>query len=251
MSTAPTAPVPAEQPQLSQPQRILNVFFDPVKTFTDLKRGTAWWMAFLLIAISSYAFIATVASKIGWEQVSENQMKMNPKAAERMEQMTPDQRAQALKMGVTITKGISYAIPVVSLVIMALIAAVVMATLNFGFGADVTFARALAVVVYANVVSIIKAILVIVTLFAGASPEDFTFQNPLASNLGYFVNMSEHRALYALGSALDIFTIWTLVLTGIGFACVSRAKRGTALGVVFGWWALMTLVSVGFAALAG
>jgi hypothetical protein len=47
--------------------------------------------------------------------------------------------------------------------------------------------------------------------------------------------------LYNLASALDIFMIWTLVLTAIGFTCVSKVKRGTAYAVVFGWWAFFTL----------
>jgi hypothetical protein len=248
MGTAPTAIVP-DKPLLSQPQRILSMFFEPTKTFTDLRRGTAWWLAWLLIAIVSYGMVAAVATKIGWEQVNENQMKMNPKQAERMEKMDPAQRAQAERIGMMFTKGISYAIPLVSLVVMIVIALVLWLTFNFGFGADLTFGRTLAVVVYSQVVGIVKALLVIITLLAGANPENFTFQNPLASNLGFFVDMNEHRVLYSFASSLDVFTIWILVLAGIGISCVSRVKRGTAWGVVFGWWLFLTLVGVGFAAM--
>jgi hypothetical protein len=51
-----------------------------------------------------------------------------------------------------------------------------------------------------------------------------------------------------MASAFDIFMIWTLVLTAIGFTCVSKVKRGTALGIVFGWWLLLTLLGAGLAA---
>jgi hypothetical protein len=37
--------------------------------------------------------------------------------------------------------------------------------------------------------------------------------------------------------------IWTLVLTAIGFATVSKVKPGTAFAIVFGWWAVFTLAA--------
>jgi hypothetical protein len=44
--------------------------------------------------------------------------------------------------------------------------------------------------------------------------------------------------------------IWTLVLTAIGFTCVSKIKAGTAYAVVFGWWAVLTLAVTGLSAAA-
>jgi hypothetical protein len=43
--------------------------------------------------------------------------------------------------------------------------------------------------------------------------------------------------------------IWTLILTAIGFSCVSKVKRSTAMTIVFGWYIVFTLGSAGFAAL--
>jgi hypothetical protein len=248
MGTAPTEIV-ADKPLLSQPQRIINTFFDPVKTFTDLRRGTAWWLAFIVISICSYIFVAAVAQKIGFEQVNENQMKLNPKQAERMEQMPPADRARAMQIGVTITKVISFAFPAFALLIFVITAAILMAVFNFGFGADVGFGRALAVVVYASLTGSIKSLLTAITLFAGASPENFTFDNPLASNLGFFVDMNAHPALYRFASSMDIFMIWYVVLLGLGFACVSKVKRGTGIGVVVGLWLFWVLVATAIKAI--
>ena len=50
-------------------------------------------------------------------------------------------------------------------------------------------------------------------------------------------------------TSIDIFTIWTLILTGIGYSCITRVKRGTCMGVVFGWWVVMAFVGAGFGAL--
>ena len=54
--------------------------------------------------------------------------------------------------------------------------------------------------------------------------------------------------LYSIASALDIFMIWTLVLTAIGFTRVSKVKSGTAYAIVFGWWVFFTLVGASIGA---
>ncbi|MBI2678205.1 MAG: YIP1 family protein [Candidatus Koribacter versatilis] len=242
MDSAGTAPTEVSQgPLLSQPQRIINTFFDPVKTFTDLRRGNAWWMAFLFSAIISYVFIFAVASKVGWEQVTENQMKLNPKQAERMEQMPPADRARAMEMGVKFTKYISFAFPVIALLVTAVFAALFMAIFNFGFGAQVGFGTSFAINIYVGLVGSVKALITAITLFAGMDPENFTFDNPIASNLSYFVDVNAHPALHRFAYSMDIFTIWTVVLLGIGYSCVSKVKRGTAIGVVAGLWLLWVL----------
>ena len=153
-----------------------------------------------------------------------------------------------LQLSVTITKAISYCFPIVLLISLAVIAVVLMVTFNFGMGQEIGFAESMAVVTYAHLPGIIKGVLATVSLYAGASPEGFNFENPLASNLGALIDVSEHPLLYRLGSAVDVFTIWVLILTGIGFACVSKLKRSTSLAVVFGWYALITLIGIGFAA---
>jgi Yip1-like protein len=247
MSTAPTA-ISDQQPLLSQPARIVNIFIDPVKTFTDLNRGTAWWMAFILISAFSLALIGTVDKKIGFDQVVDNNFKLAPKQAERFEQLPPDQKAKALATQVKATRYGSYAYPVIALVFLLIIAGVLTATYNFGAGASVSFGKSLAIVIYASLPGILRATLAIISIFAGKDPETFYFQNPAATNLGYFIDPVQHRFLYSLGSAVDIFAIWTMALTAIGFSCVSKVKRGTSFAIVFGWYILFVLVGAGIAA---
>ncbi len=236
-------------PTLSEGERLINVFIAPSKTFTDLKRKASWFVPWLVLAIASLAFIGVVAQKVGFRQITENAMRMNPKAQDRIAQMPAEQRQAAMRISVTITEAITFAVPVIALVIYVIVAAVLMATFNFGMGAEVPFGTSLAIVIYARLPEIIKALLIIISLFAGADPESFNIQNPIASNLGFFVDASAHPALHSLASAFDIFSIWVIVLTGIGFSCVSKVKKSTAIGVVFGWYALITLVGVGWLAL--
>ena len=248
MSTPVAPAAPIDQQPLSEGARIINTFTAPSKTFTDIRRSARWFVPWLVMAIFSYLFVAAVAQKVGWDQVVQNQIHLNPKQADRIDSMPPGQRQQALSLSVSITKGISYAIPVANLIFLAIIALVFMATFNFMLGAEIGFGQALAVVMYAWLPSIVKAILAVISLYAGASPESFFIDNPVASNLGALVDMAAHPALFRLLAAFDIFAIWILILEGIGFSCISKVKRGTALGVVFGWYALIVLLRVAWAA---
>jgi hypothetical protein len=62
--------------------------------------------------------------------------------------------------------------------------------------------------------------------------------NPLETNPG----------LYSFASSIDIITIWSLVLVGIGTALVAGVKRSSGYIASFGWWALVILVGAAMAA---
>jgi hypothetical protein len=96
--------------------------------------------------------------------------------------------------------------------------------------------------------ALLKSMLAILSLVAGVSSDGFTFQNPVATNPGYFVDRAAHPVLGSLLTSFDIFTIWTLALTAIGITCISKVKRGTAFAIVFGWFAVVVLIGVAFAA---
>lgn len=251
-----TSPVPASAPAapaISTPSRMLAVFHAPTKAFASL-RGTAKWYSFvapwLLVSVFSFIFVFTVGQKIGWQQVFDNNMRMaGPSATARFEQLPPAQRAQAVRTAVTVTKFFSYGFSIITLVVLIIVAAVLLGTFNFGAGAQLDFKTSLAVVMYASLPDILKLILAIATLFAGVSPDGFMIQNPVATNPGYFIDFTQHPALASLLMRLDVFSIWSLALMGIGFAAVSKMKRSTTMSVVFGWYVFVALISAGWALL--
>ena len=247
---AAAAVVPPQEPSpLSEGQRLLDTFIAPSKTFTDLRRNASWWAPFLVSAIVSVMFVYVVDQKVGFRKVSENQLQMQPKQAERIESLPADQREKAMQRSAGLTKAISFGYPLLILLWLAIVAGVLLATLKFGASADVKFKTLFALVMYASLPGIFKALLAILSLLAGVSSDSFTFQNPVATNPGYFIDPVTSPALYRMLSAFDIITIWTLVLTAIGITCISKVKTGTAFAVVFGWYVVTILVGVGFAAI--
>jgi len=250
MST-PATTVPESAAPLSTVARIGNIFFSPSTTFTDLKRDPSWWAAWLLISVFSLIFVFAMGQKVGFERVVQNEINASPKAAERMEKLTPEQRAQQMQISGAFTKYVSYASPVIVLIMACIAAGLLIASFNFGLGAEIPFGVALAVVFYAFVPGILKSLLGAIALYAGADPEAFNPRNPVATNLGFFLSRTDHPVLYSLASSVDIFAIWTVILLGIGFACVSKVKRSTAISVVAGWYILIAMLGAGWVAVMG
>ncbi len=245
MSSA-TSTVPPESQPLSEVERVVDTFVAPGKTFTDIRRSTSWWLPWVLMSIFGLALVSTVDKKVGMDKVTENSIQLSPKRAAKVDALPPEQRASQMETAAKFTRVIAYGSPIVTVIIVGIIAAVLLGTFNFGFGAELKFMQCMAISMYAFLPGIVKALLVIVTLVIGGG-EGFTFEQQLASNLGPLVDPGS-TFLHSIASSLDLFNIWTLILTGIGYSCVTRVKRGTCMAVVFGWWAVVTLAGAAIAA---
>lgn len=247
MATAAAVP-PQETAPLSQVQRVVNTFIAPSKTFTDLRRSASWWLPFLISAIVSIMFIYVVDQKVGFPKVVENQMRLQPKQAERLEKLPAAQRDKAMQQQIGFWKVFSYASPVVGLIFTLIISSILFATFKFAASADMRFKTMFALVIFAWLPQVFVSLLAILSLMAGVSSDGFMIQSPAATSLGAFVDPTASPALFALLSSVDIFTFWSLALMAIGATCISKVKRGTAYAVVFGWFVFWVLIKVGLAA---
>ena len=247
MATASAIP-PQETAPLSEVERVIDTFVAPSKTFTDLRRSASWWLPFLISAIVSVAFVYVVDQKVGFRKAMENQIRIQPKQAERMEQMPADQREKVMQQQTGFWKIFSYASPAVGLLFYLIIATVLFATFKFAVSADFQFKTMFALVIYAWLPAVFVSLLAIVSLLAGVSSDGFLIQNPAATNLGALLDPTGSPVLYALLSSVDVFTFWSLFLMAIGVTCISKVKRGTAFAVVFGWYGLWVLIKLGLAA---
>jgi hypothetical protein len=241
MAAAPLPPVSAptsETAPLSQGARVVNTFIAPSKTFADLRRSAQWWLPFLLMTCAFWGLVYVSERKIGVQKMVENDMHARPKAEAQFEKATPEQREQQVKI-----TGIAYyiAYPVILVLIWLVMSGLQFGTFKVGANADISYSKSLAVVVYAGLPMMLRHLLAIVSVLAGASADGFTLNNPLASNPGYFMNAADSPFWYFIASNLDIFLLWTLALTAIGFATTGRVKLGTSFAIVIGWWVVITL----------
>lgn len=249
MNDLQVQPAAEQTPGLSQMQRVTNIFSAPSKTFLDIKRGNkSWWMPFIIFTVLGYVLFFAVTNRIGMLQVVQNQIHLNPKQEENLNQH-PEQRETTMKISLAITQGIFIANPVILLIIVAVGSLGLWGTINFIFGGKATYGSIFVAWMYAGLPGVLKVILGTIVIYAGTAPESFNIKNYSPTNVGAFLNPLEtNAALYALASALDIVTIWTMIVLGIGIATVAGVKRSSGYIAVFGWWALFTLIGVGWAA---
>jgi Yip1 domain len=243
----------AETTGLTQWQRVTNTFAAPSKTFADIQRGNkSWWLPLILLALAGYLLFAAVTQKIGIQQVVDNQVRMNPKAQERLEQLTPERREASNKVSVEITRGVFIGGPLIGLIAITLFSLLLLGTINFVFGGRATYGKIFAVYYYAYLPSLVKVLLGIVVLYAGIAPESFNIKNFAPTNLGAFLDPGDlNPGLYSLASSIDLITIWTMVLLSIGIATVAGVKRSYGYITVFGWWGLVVLAGAGWMAMMG
>jgi hypothetical protein len=238
MAAAPLPPPTAELAPLSQGARIIDTFIAPSKTFTDLRRSAQWWLPFLLMTFAFWGLVYVSEQKIGVQKMVENDMHARPKAEAQFEKATPEQQQQQVKI-----TGIAYyiAFPVILLIIWLVMSGLQFGTFKFGANADISYSKSLAVVVYAALPMVLRNLVAIVSVLAGASADGFTLNNPIASNPGYFMNAADSPFWYFIASQMDLFLLWTLALTAIGFATTGKVKMSTSFAIVIGWWVVITL----------
>jgi len=252
MSDLEVQPPAEATPGLSEWQRVTNTFTAPSKTFDDIKRGNkSWWMPFVILSLVGYILFAAIFFKIGMTKVVENQIRMDPKAEERLAQVPADQRELQEKISIYVTEGVFIANPLFVLAGTAIGSLVLLGTINFVFGGKATFGGIFSVWMFAGLPGVVKVLLGTLVIFLAGEPDTFNIKNFAPTNLAAFVfpnPLEANKALYSLANSLDVVTIWTMVLLGIGIASVAGVKRTSGYIAVFGWWAMIVLVSVGIAA---
>jgi hypothetical protein len=228
---------------LSQVERVVDVFVAPSATFQDILRSSSWWLPLVLMAVFSTAATYSIDRQVGFSRVAENQVQSSPKQAEQMAELTPDQRALQLNRMAMGSRYFSYGLPLFLLLVFAIYAGIMLGTFNFGLGARMTYAQVFAVSWYASLPYLLISLLTIVVVWFGGNAEGFSLQNPVGTNLAYYLPDAAPW-LKALLIQIDVVKLWTLALTVLGLKIVSKKSMGQAAAAVVGWWLLIVLISV-------
>jgi hypothetical protein len=230
---------------LSQVERVVDAFIAPTKTFHDILRDPSWWLPWLLGVLLTLGFGLAVQQKIGWDKTYNNILLQSSQSQQdRLAQLPPAEQARQKAIGAAFVKYIFWTTPILGLLFAAIATLVLTGTLNFVLGGHAKFGQMFAVWMYAALPFTIQGVLVIITVYAGLDADAFNLKNPVGTNIGYFLPQDSPKWLLAFGTAIDILTIWVLILLTIGSAIVAKMKRSTAAVAVFGWWILITMVKV-------
>jgi hypothetical protein len=206
----------------------------------------------LLTVLFGLIFCAVVGQRIGWDNITQQAME------KKMATMSQEQR-DAVAKNADLTKKITvvgaYTVAVIGPPIGYLIAALVLLGIVAGIlSAPVKFKQVFAVLSYAGLVGVLQAALMVVVVFLKKNPADFDIQHPLAFNAGALMDPNgPHKFLFALASALDVFTLWRVLLVAVGLKAAAGKKLsfGGALFAVLLPWAVLVLIGATFAGMFG
>lgn len=234
--SAPPSPS-AGTPRPSSFERITGVLISPGETFESIARQPDWLIPLAIILVITIASGVLIAGHVDFGALGREAVEMNPRAAE----MSGSQIDAGARVSAAFMRIAAYASPVLVILALLVVAGVLLATFR-AFGGEGDFRRAFAVATYAWYPRLIKGILGTVVIFTRSSLSIFDLQNPVMSNLGFLFDGKTQPLLFALGSAIDLFAIWSVILLIIGFAAVSRLPRSRSAGIVLGWWIVVNIV---------
>ena len=240
-------PAPEAAAPISPIGRIIGVFTSPKQTFTSIAEKPSWVAPMLLMMILAVVVGGLLNSKMNWAQYIRHKAEENP----RFEQLSEDKKDEAVAGQVKFWAGFSYAVGAVAIPISILIfACIYMVAFNLFRGAGVRYGQSFAITTHAFLPSALTSILAMIILplktYGDVDPE-----NIVATSLKAYLPETAPKTLLALGSSLELFWIWCLVLVAIGFAAANprKVKPGAAFGIVFGLWAVLILAKVAWAAI--
>jgi hypothetical protein len=238
-------------PGLSEVERVVDTFVAPTKTFTDILRSSSWWLPYLLGAVLGLLFAYVILNKVGLPTLVDGVVRHNKTLEDTLANAAPADAAK-IRSRVETQFKFSYAFPILGLIFGVICAGGMMATANFVFGGKSKYKQMLAVWFYGTLPLFVFNLLVIISIYAGLSGDSFDIQNPIGTNLGYYLSGTElPHWLITLLSAFDVFAIWSALLLTLGVSIVAGIKRSSAAIVVFGWWFLFILLKVAGAAISG
>lgn len=212
---------PSATPQpMSELDRLIGILFDPKPAFADIvARGGCWWLPLALLVALAIAITWAFTERVGWERFMREQIAASPRA----QQLTPEQREQAIQQQLRFVPyfaagGALLSWPVVTLIV----AGCFLFVFNVIGGTEIEFRRAFDVTCYSMLPLVLPGLLALVLLFI-KDPADFDLQNPVASNLGAFLDPSAVPAwLLSVARSADLFVIWVLLVLATGFSSAAR-----------------------------
>ncbi len=242
------APPPPEKiqagdpPQMSEVGTLGSIFFEPGRTFEDLRRKPRFVMAAVIIALLVLAYSIGLQYKIG-------EAGMRSFVAEQLDKRAPnltnEQKASQIDLQMKISSYARFAVPIIVLIFI-LIGGLAYWAGAKAFGGDGGFLHALSVFAYSSfpptVIGMIANFIVMAIKSADEIDLAVSQRSLLNANLGFLVDGHTAPVLSTLLATFDVFQIWGWILAAIGLRITNRLSSGSAWAVVI----IIALVGVGF-----
>lgn len=221
-------------PEMSEAATLGNIFFEPGRTFEDLRRKPRFILALAIIIVISTVFQFVFVSRMGEERMRRavvEQMDKNPQ----MQNASAEQRQQGIEMGLKIGGFIRYLIPVFVLVFF-LIGGLIYWLATKAVGGSMNFMHGVSAWVYSSFPPTIVMMLANFLILFLKSPDEIDVsasqRGLVHANPSLFIDGKETPVLATLLSTFDFFQIWGWILAAVALRKMGKISAGSAWAIV-------------------
>ena len=238
---------------MSTGQTLTGIFFEPGSDFESLRERPRFLAAAIITAVALLAFTTIFFQRVGFERMVTEAIESSPRA----DQMTPEQKEQAIRIQTSpVVKAIYYVSPLFVVAIIVAAGAALYLLGSMLMGKKMSYKQALAVWTYASMPPIVLSMLLNIVLLFLKSPDDYDIVHAsrrglVQANLGLFVDPKASPVMATFLSSLDLFAFYGLFLAALGLRKVAKIPAGSAWGIVLTIWIIGIIVRVAFAAITG
>lgn len=232
-SSTPPAEV-KEPPQMSEAATLGSIFFEPGRTFEDLRRKPRFILATIIMCVLATGFLFVFSQKMGEERYRRffaEQLEKSPQAGS----LSGEQRQQSIDLQMTITKVITYILPVFIIIGIA-IGSLIYWLAGKAMGGSLNYLHAVSIWVYSSFPIIVISTLAnfIVLFLKDADEIDIAASQRglIHANPSFFIDGKEMPVLATLLATFDFFQIWGWILAAIGLQRVAKISAGAAWAIV-------------------
>jgi hypothetical protein len=243
----------ADEATMSTAQTLTGIFFEPSRVFEALRQRPRFLAAAIICTVFLLAFTTLFFQRVGYDRMITEAIESSPRA----EQMTPEQKEQAIRMQTgPVVKAIYYASPIIVVAIIIAAGAALYLLGSMLMGRKLSYKQALAVWAYSAMPPIVISMLLNIVLLFLKSPDDYDIiqasrRGLVKANLGILVDPKASPALGTLLSSLDLFAFYGLFLAALGLRKVGKMSSGAAWGIVLTIWIVGVIVRAVFAGITG
>lgn len=233
-------------------KRLVGAVFTPGETFRAIRERPTWGLVLVvLLLLGGAAGLIAIQKFDPQVQRTEirQQMEKRGLAGDELDQRT-DQAMSTMERFAPVL--VAFGLVAASAGYL-LTAVVLWLGVRFA-GGDLTFQQGFSATLHGMIpASALKSLVLIPVLLAAGSVDPRALQagTVLQSNLGFLAPEGASKALVALLSSVDVFSLWTVVLLVLGLSLVGRVSKSTSALVVVGGWVFLVAAKVGWMSLLG
>jgi hypothetical protein len=242
-----------EANDMTTPQTLSNIFFEPGRTFEALRERPRFLVAALVTMAAFMAFYVTYMQRVGYENLVNAEIETRARNAEVSDEQKAAGRNIQLKPFV---KAIRYVSPLIGIVIFLAAGAGIYLLGAMLMGKGISYRQALSVWAYSSLPPLLLMMVANLVLLLVRTPtEDSEIARGLNglvhANAGIIVDAAAHPVLATMLGTFDLFSIYGLFLAALGLRKVARLSSGSAWAIVLGLWFLGVIVRIVIASVTG